>query len=80
MHEIELCGIVTVSPIMARLLEELWLFAPLTEPVLIQGETGTGKSLVARGAHVECPTRRTIRHHRVWRPAGKPDRVGALRT
>jgi len=51
MHETELCGIVTRSPIMARLLEDLWLFAPLTEPVLIQGETGTGKSLVARALH-----------------------------
>ncbi len=41
------------SPAMARLREELRLLGPSRLPVLVVGETGTGKDLVARRLHEE---------------------------
>ncbi|CAA9889194.1 Two component, sigma54 specific, transcriptional regulator, Fis family [Candidatus Methylobacter favarea] len=48
------------DPVMAEALAELPSFAVTSEPVLIQGETGTGKELVAKalhglGSHAEGP-------------------------
>jgi len=44
-------GIVTVSPLMLRMLREAELHARSTVPVLITGESGTGKELLARAIH-----------------------------
>ena len=43
---------------MGRLRTEIQLVADLTVPVLIRGETGTGKELVARALHAASPRRR----------------------
>jgi len=43
--------IVTVSPVMLRLLKEAELHARSDAPVLITGESGTGKELLARAIH-----------------------------
>jgi DNA-binding NtrC family response regulator len=50
-------GIVGSSPSMRRLLNTLELVAPMQSTVLIQGETGTGKELVARTIHENSPRR-----------------------
>jgi transcriptional regulator with PAS, ATPase and Fis domain len=51
----ELCGIRTRTRSMLRVLELIQRFAPLDTPVLIQGETGTGKELVAHALHHLSP-------------------------
>lgn len=43
--------IVGSSPVMKRLLETVQLVSPMQSTVLIQGETGTGKELIARTIH-----------------------------
>ncbi len=43
------------DPVMAEALADLPRFAALDEPVLIQGETGTGKELVAMAVHKISP-------------------------
>jgi transcriptional regulator with PAS, ATPase and Fis domain len=47
----QLCGFITRSPRMQRVLDLIRRFAELDTPVLVQGETGTGKELVARALH-----------------------------
>jgi len=44
-------GILTADPAMSRTLETLSKIAPTELPVLIQGETGTGKELLARAIY-----------------------------
>ncbi|MBI2609488.1 MAG: sigma 54-interacting transcriptional regulator [Deltaproteobacteria bacterium] len=46
-------GIVTRSPTMHEIFELIQNFAVLPDPVLIQGETGSGKELVAHALHQE---------------------------
>lgn len=49
--------IVAKSPIMLDLLAQIELVAPFKASVLITGETGTGKELVARALHAGSPRR-----------------------
>ncbi len=46
-----LAGIVTASPLMAALLDEVALVGASQASVLIQGESGTGKEMLARAVH-----------------------------
>jgi DNA-binding NtrC family response regulator len=48
-------GLITEDPAMKDLLATLDRVAPSDLPVLIQGETGTGKELVARALHQRSP-------------------------
>jgi two-component system response regulator AtoC len=50
--------IVHDSPAMAQVLELVRRVAPAPSPVLITGETGTGKELVARALHSQSPRSR----------------------
>ena len=49
--------IIGESPVIQRLLETLERVAPMQSTVLIKGETGTGKELVARTIHESGPRR-----------------------
>ena len=49
--EPRLAGIVTASPLMAALLDEVVLVGASQASVLIQGESGTGKEMLARAVH-----------------------------
>ncbi len=44
-------GIVGESPVLKRILKQITRIAPTKTPVLISGETGTGKELIARTIH-----------------------------
>jgi len=48
-HEFD--GILTADPAMARVLQTVRQIAPTDLPVLIEGETGTGKELIARALY-----------------------------
>jgi len=48
-------GLVTEDPVMKRVLLTLDRAAPSDLPILIQGETGTGKELLARAVHHKSP-------------------------
>jgi two-component system response regulator HydG len=48
-------GVVGSSPLMLALIERLKRIAPTDATVLIQGETGTGKELVAQAIHQNSP-------------------------
>jgi DNA-binding NtrC family response regulator len=50
-------SIIGGSPAMRRLFNTLELVSPMNSTVLIQGETGTGKELVARTIHHNSPRR-----------------------
>src|ERR1700752_2658214 len=50
-------GIIGSTPVMRAVLDQIGLVAPTESTVLIQGETGTGKELVARAVHKLSPRR-----------------------
>jgi len=50
-------GMVGSSPSLRRTLEQIMTVAPTDATVLIQGETGTGKELIARAVHNLSPRR-----------------------
>ncbi len=50
-------GIIGTSRLMTSVMEQVGIVAPTTSTVLIQGETGTGKELVARAIHDLSPRR-----------------------
>src|SRR5262249_24814921 len=50
-------GIIGSSPAIKAVLDQIDLVAPTDSTVLIQGETGTGKELVARAVHKLSPRR-----------------------
>ncbi len=54
---LELPALVGRSAALARVLEQVALVAPIDVPVLLSGETGTGKTLVARAIHDNGPRR-----------------------
>ncbi len=49
--------IITASPVMYKVFELVDIFAPTNEMVLITGETGTGKDLIAKKIHELSPRR-----------------------
>jgi DNA-binding NtrC family response regulator len=49
--------IITESPAMRRVLEQVRAIAPFNTTVLITGETGTGKEVIARAIHEQSPRR-----------------------
>lgn len=49
--------IITSSPLMYKVFELIEIFAPTNEMILITGDTGTGKDLVARKIHELSPRR-----------------------
>ena len=51
-------GIVGSSPALRAVLDELRIVAPTGATVLIEGETGTGKELIARAIHMHSERRR----------------------
>src|ERR1700735_288513 len=51
--------IVGNSPALESVLEQVQLVGPTDSTVLIQGETGTGKELIARAVHNVSPRRGT---------------------
>ena len=54
----EVAGIVGKSPVLHYVLEQVALVAPTDANVLIQGETGTGKELLANAIHEQSPRAR----------------------
>ncbi len=56
-------GMVARHPSMVRVLRQIERLGPRSLPVLILGETGTGKELVARGLH-----QASIRRHKAFEP------------
>ncbi|HEY4564760.1 MAG TPA: sigma 54-interacting transcriptional regulator, partial [Thermoanaerobaculia bacterium] len=52
-------GLVGEGPDAIRLRREILRVAPVTTPVLIRGETGTGKELIARALHQASPRSRS---------------------
>jgi DNA-binding NtrC family response regulator len=50
-------GITAESPVMRRLLEQVSTVAHFNTTVLLTGETGTGKGLIARSLHRQSPRR-----------------------
>jgi DNA-binding NtrC family response regulator len=50
-------GLVSCDPVMAPVLERLQRVAPARLPVLLHGETGTGKEVAARALHSLSPRR-----------------------
>lgn len=49
--EIRLDNFITKDPDMLELKKKVRILSPLSEPVLIQGETGTGKEIIAQALH-----------------------------
>ena len=56
-------NIVSLSPSMERVLERARMAAGTDAPVLVLGETGTGKEMLARAIHAASPRARS----RLWR-------------
>lgn len=54
-HKFSLTGIIGNSPALHQVLDRVKLVAPSRAAVLLQGETGTGKELVAQSIHQNSP-------------------------
>ena len=73
-------SLIGTSPAIGRLREAIARVAPIPSPVLIIGESGSGKELVARDLHrLGSGSGRPLRRHQQRRPAREPDRERALR-
>ena len=68
----EISGIIGSSPAICAILDQVRTVAPLGSTVLIQGETGTGKELIASAIHNLSPRRRNnfVRFNCAAVPAG----------
>ena len=65
---------------MRQLREQVEMAAPTNGRVLIYGENGTGKELVARTVHqFEPPPERPVRRGQLRGDSGRADRIGAVR-
>ena len=53
----DLKELIGASPVFRALLDDVDLVAKVDSTVLIQGETGTGKELIARAIHESSPRR-----------------------
>ena len=51
-------GLIGSSPKFRALLEEIDMVAPVDSAVLVRGETGTGKEVVAQAIHNASPRRK----------------------
>ena len=72
--------IITKSPAMHAVLRMAEKAAASNIPVLVAGETGVGKELIARAIHGSGERRsETVRRGELRRHAGKPDRVDPVR-
>lgn len=67
------------SPKMAEVMRQAALMAASDASVLITGETGTGKEVVARHLHRESPRRGPVRQGELPRPIGRLVRERAVR-
>jgi len=56
-HPTEFDGIVGSSPALRAVLDQVRMVAPTNATVLIEGETGTGKELIARAIHMHSARR-----------------------
>jgi transcriptional regulator of aromatic amino acid metabolism len=61
-HDAEIIG---ASPAFKEVVRQVEVVAPTDATVLLQGETGTGKELLARGPSAEFPARPSL-HHGEW--------------
>ena len=72
--------IIGQSPSFERSFREIAMVAPARCPVLVLGETGTGKELVARAIHALSPrAERPVRDDRLRRDPARTDRERAVR-
>jgi DNA-binding NtrC family response regulator len=56
-RQLEFCGMIGRSPVMQELFSLIHRLAPHAKVILVTGETGTGKELVARAFHQAGPRR-----------------------
>ena len=56
-RQLEFCGMIGRSPVMQELFSLIQRLAPHAKVILVSGETGTGKELVARAFHQAGPRR-----------------------
>ena len=63
-RQFEFYGLIGRSPGMQELFDSVRRFAPYARTVLVTGETGTGKELVAKALHKLGPRKRSAAHHR----------------
>ncbi len=79
-ERLEVCGMIGRSPAMRELFSVIHRLAPHARTVLITGETGTGKELVARALHELGPRKQQeARHGELLGGRRDAVRVGALR-
>ena len=72
--------IVGTSAVLMQVLRQIGQVAPSSSSVLITGETGTGKELVAHAIHRSSPrSRAPVRGAELRRPAAHPHRERAVR-
>ncbi len=71
--------IVGTSPALRQVLHAIDRVAPSDSTVLLLGETGTGKELLARAIHKRSQARRARGQGELRGAAGEPDRIGAVR-
>lgn len=72
-------ALVFFDPRSHRVREELERLAPQGQPVLIEGETGTGKEPARQADPPPQRTRRSVRRGQLQRPQSQPCRSRAVR-